>query len=136
MMRKFIIDTSVYINFSWYNKIRRLIEAIIKNNLQVFTNEQLVKELEKNIPLTLKVDDIHPNLIIETIKAATFYFETEELFTGCPDPKDNFLFDLALQTGSELIVSEEKILLNWKNSPVPVYSIHWFKEHFFKDIPL
>jgi putative PIN family toxin of toxin-antitoxin system len=135
-MRKFIIDTSVYISFSRYNKISRLIQAIIKGNLRVFTNEQLVKELERNIPLTLKVGDVPPELIIETIKAATFYFETEQLFSGCPDPKDNFLFDLALQTGSELIVSEEKILLNWAESPVPVHNILWFKEQFFKDIPL
>jgi predicted nucleic acid-binding protein len=82
------------------------------------------------------VEDIHPNLIIETIKAATFYIETVEVFKGCPDPKDNFLFDLALQTESELIVSEEKVLLTWQQSPVPVHNILWFKEHFFKDIPL
>lgn len=60
-MRKFIIDTSVFIDFSRYNKINRLILAIIRNNLQVFTNGQLIRELEKNIPITLKVEDIHPN---------------------------------------------------------------------------
>jgi predicted nucleic acid-binding protein len=102
----------------------------------VFTNGQLIRELEKNIPLTLKVNDIDPNLIIETIRVATFYFETVEVFKGCPDPKDNFLFDLALQTGSELIVSQEKVLLNWQESPVPVHNILWFKEQFFEDIPM
>jgi predicted nucleic acid-binding protein len=92
--------------------------------------------LEKNIPIILKVKDANPELIKETIKTATFYLETEPMFTNCPDPKDNFLFDLALQTGSELIVSEEKVLLNWKESPVPVHDIKWFKENFFIDIPL
>jgi predicted nucleic acid-binding protein len=75
-------------------------------------------------------------MIIETINAATFYFETEQSFSGSPDPKDNFLFNLAIQTGSELIASEEKILLNWQESPVPVHNITWFKENFFIDIPL
>ena len=136
MKRKFVIDTSVYINFSRYNKVHRLITAIAKNNLYVYVNRQLITELEKNIPLILKDAVVNPQIIIETIKLATFYFETVETFKGCPDPKDDFLFDLALQTGSEVIVSEEKALLNWQNSSVPVHNIKWFKEQFFMDIPL
>ena len=31
MKRKFVIDTSVFINFSRYNKVHRLITAIAKN---------------------------------------------------------------------------------------------------------
>ena len=135
MKRKFIIDTSVFISFSRYNKINRLVQAIAKHNLYVYTNRKLIAELEKNIPLTLKDKTADPLLIIQTIKLATFYFETVESFNGCPDAKDNFLFDLAMQTGSEVVVSEEKALLNWQNSPVPIHDILWFKEKFFKDIP-
>jgi len=57
-MRKFIIDTSVFINFSRYNKINRLILAIIRNNLQVFTNGQLIMGIRKKIfqlPLRWKI---------------------------------------------------------------------------------
>jgi predicted nucleic acid-binding protein len=57
-MRKFIIDTYVYISISRYNKINRLVKAIIKNNLQIFINEKLLWELEKNILLTLKVETL------------------------------------------------------------------------------
>ena len=102
-MRKFIIDTSVFIIFSRYNKISRLIEALILNNIIVYINKQLLEELMKNIPLTLKAKDVNPILIIETIKTATFYFETVDSFKNCPDSKDNFLFDLAIQTGSEVL---------------------------------
>lgn len=84
MKRKFIIDTSVYISFSRYNKINRLVQAIAKNKLYVYTNQKLIGELEKNSPLTLKDKTIEPQLIIQTIKLATFYVETVEMFNDCP----------------------------------------------------
>jgi predicted nucleic acid-binding protein len=92
--------------------------------------------IRKEYSLNPKSRNRTPDMFIETINAATFYFETEQSFSGSPDPKDNFLFNLAIQTGSELIASEEKILLNWQESPVPVHNITWFKENFFIDIPL
>ncbi len=47
-----------------------------------------------------------------------------------PDPKDNFLFDLAIQTNSDVIVTKEKALLSFGNSPVAIHDIKWFKETF------
>ena len=54
----------------------------------------------------------------------------KELYDKSPDPKDNFLFDLAIHSGSEVIVSDEKKILAFPESPVPVRSLGWFKETF------
>ena len=57
-------------------------------------------------------------------------FEVKTVFNNSPDSKDNFLFDLALQTASEVIVTKEKALLNFAESPVLIHDIKWFKEKY------
>ena len=46
------------------------------------------------------------------------------------DPKDNFLFDLALQTNSEIKITKEKELLNFNESTLAIRDIKWFKETY------
>ena len=130
MNKKFVIDTSVFITYAAYNKIYRLVDAIISYELIVFINDELLQELENNIKNSMQVNDADPEKIIQEIKEVTVHRSTSPYFYSSPDPKDNFLFDLALQTGSEVIVTQEKALLNFNDSPVPVHNIRWFKENF------
>ena len=130
MKKKFVIDTSVYITYTAHNKIYRLISAIDKYSLDVYINDEILTELESNIARCIQVADVDPDIILLAIKKATIYKMTIPDFSSSPDPKDNFLFDLALQTGSEVIVTQEKALLGFKNSPVPVHDLKWFKENY------
>ncbi len=136
MKNHLIIDTSVYFNYIFYNKMYRLINAIIQHELTVYINRNLEQELYRNIPKALKKSaiDIDPMEIIDLIKSVTFYIETTPSFKSSPDPKDNFLFDLALQTQSDAIVTKEKALLEFINSPVEIHDIKWFKERFIVDL--
>lgn len=127
---RLVIDTSVYINYCTHNKLYRLMLAIDRYDITVFINQELIRELQNNIVSALKTSDTNASLLLEAILEAAHFFETIPLFTSSPDPKDNFLFDLALQTNSRVIVTQEKALLNFKNSPVPVHDIKWFKESF------
>ena len=127
---KLVIDTSVYINYCIYNKLYRLINAIDKYNLMVFINEDLIMELENNIEDALKSADTNASILLEAILEATILFDTLPLFKNSPDTKDNFLFDLALQTNSEVIVTKEIVLLNFMESPIPIRDIKWFKETY------
>jgi uncharacterized protein len=130
MKKHIVIDTSVYFTYAFYNKIHRLINAIIDHELVVFINDKLLEELTRNIPKALNKKDLNPIEIIDEIKRVTFYFKTIDTFKNCPDPKDNFLFDLAIQTNSEVIVTQEKALLNWQESPVVIHDLKWFKENY------
>ena len=130
MKIKLVIDTSVYITYAVYNKIYRLVNAIDTYNLEVFINDELITECENNIRNFLKNKDVDTSALLDAIKEATIYRATQQVYKNSPDPKDNFLFDLALQTESEVIVTQEKVLLNFLDSPVPIRDLKWFKENY------
>jgi uncharacterized protein len=98
--------------------------------LAVFANDKLLNELEKNLQLSLLNKANSADIVMQAIKAATIYVTTIPKFNFSPDPKDNFLFDIALQTKSEVIVTQEKALLNFDTSPVLIHDIKWFKETY------
>lgn len=127
-----VIDTSVFINYTRHQKLYRLIRAILTYDLSVYLSPHLIDELERNIPITSAIE--LPQFIydgyLETIKASCIIFEPILQYKESPDAKDNFLFDLALQTNSEIIVTKETALLNFTNSPIPIHDIKWFKETY------
>lgn len=130
MKKALVVDTSVFITYAAYDKIYRLINAVLMYDLQIFVNENLLNEIERNIHQSIKVNNTNPSLIFESIKINTILVETTPTFTQSPDPKDNFLFDLALQTNSDILVTQEKALLNFAASPVIVRNLKWFKETY------
>jgi predicted nucleic acid-binding protein len=97
--------------------------------LVLYVDNNLLAEIEKNLLLILKAPE-KVNRMMEEIKDITISFTTIPIFINSPDPKDNFLFDLAIQTNSEVIVTQEKVLLDFAESPVAIHNIKWFKETF------
>lgn len=134
MNRKFVLDTSVILKYATHNKLYRLLDVVIRYGIIIYVNNNLISELEKNLPRVIKASKVPHAEILENILFLTTYFPTREIFNNCPDPKDNFLFDLAIQTSSEVIVTDEKKLLAFAESPVPVRSLGWFKEAFPVDL--
>lgn len=130
MNRKFVLDTSVLLKYATHRKLYRLLNIVMKYKIVIYLKDTLITELQKNLPKVIKSPTIPYSEILEDILFLTTYFPTKELYDKSPDPKDNFLFDLAIQSGSEVIVSDEKKLLAFPESPVPVRSLGWFKETF------
>lgn len=130
MKHHIVIDTSVYITYATYGKLYRIVNAVELFNLALFIDDHLLKEFEKNLKrLSLKKQiDVEEGMIL--LKMMSIKMVTIPIFTSSPDPKDNFLFDLAFQTNSEVIVTKEKILLDFKESPVTIQDIKWFKETY------
>ena len=134
MKQHFVIDSSVFLSYAAYNKLYRLENAVEKYGLKVYINATLLDELEKNLPKVLRSTNLTTPIAIDIIIAISTSVEIIPQFTLSPDPKDNFLFDLALQTNSEVIVTKEKALLNFIESPVPIHDIKWFKETYPVDL--
>jgi hypothetical protein len=44
-----VIDSCVFINYGLYNKLYRLADAIIKYDLKVFVDHDLLLEIERNL---------------------------------------------------------------------------------------
>ena len=130
MSRKFVLDTSVLLKYITHNKLYRLFNIVVKYRIVIYIDDTLIAELERNLPRAIKSPAVPYGEIIEAVLLLTTYAKPLALFDVSPDPKDNFLFDLAMQTKSEVIVSDEKKLLSFYDSPVPVRSLGWFKETF------
>jgi len=130
MKHHFVIDSSVYLNYISYDKLYRLESTIIAYDLIFYVDDILLNELENNIPKMLRFSSWTKIDILNKIKSFTTFVETVPIFKNSPDPKDNFLFDLALQTNSEVVVTKEKALLNFTESPIPIHDIKWFKETY------
>ena len=107
----------------------RLIDAFNKYEIDVFINQNLLNEIERNVNKKAEII-IDTKEIIDFISDNCILFETIPTFTQSPDPKDNFLFDLAIQTNSDILVTQEKALLNFENSPVKIHDLKWFKETY------
>jgi len=93
---------------------------------------------------TLSVDELREVLSRKKIKKYNFEIEdlilfytnisefchTEPEFEDCPDPKDNFLFDLAIQGNAKYLVSGDKGVLETpvENKTLKVTTLTAFKE--------
>ena len=67
------------------------------------------------------------NLFINAVRQFGNFIEPEIIKIKSPDIKDDYLFLLAFSTDS-IIVTGDKKLINWANSPVQVISLAAFKE--------
>ena len=79
--------------------------------------------IKKRLPLDKR---IYANfvLLISTPIVAT------EFHVNSPDKEDNYLYDIALTAHAKLLVTGEKVLLNWPKSPVETINLTCFKELF------
>ena len=124
-----VFDTNIWISFFISSKTDLLVDLIIDKNLLVHTSEELIKELEdvlsrkkfkKYLSLPIKeYIDFHKELCI--------LYKTKPVSTECPDPKDNFLYDLAIQSKSKYIVTGDKVLLLQNHPKFNFISLIQFK---------
>ena len=113
-----VLDTNIWISFIIKSRLDELVEWVTEHEITLWSSPELVRELTEVLNrqkfsryLTLPIADylaFHQNLVR--------MLETKAVFSQSPDPKDNFLFDLALQSETLLIVTGDKRLL--KVSPI------------------
>ncbi len=69
-------------------------------------------------------------MIIDFIKKIAIADIEKAVYAISPDPKDNYLFDLAVQNNCVFIISDDTLLLNFRLNPVPVHSGNWYLKKF------
>ena len=128
---KYVLDCNVYISYIINGKLADLTEYIVLNDIEII----FCRELEAEI-----IDVLQRNHIKKYLKyTSNDYLEAIHLFTknvkktrqykGSPDIKDDYLFSLCLSTKSTLVTGDKK-LLNFKETPIPVISTTAFKKLF------
>ncbi len=131
-VKRFVIDVNCYISIFINRETEWLLHYIAQNRIELFIDQNLIAELtrvlaypkiKKLLPLKAGVYISFAQMISTQIVASDFQIQ-------CPDPEDNYLYDIALTSNSKLLVSNEKALIKWANSPVETISLSAFKKLF------
>jgi len=113
-----VLDTNIWVSYFMAGQHVELVNVIYKNELNIFTNSTLIAELEDmlNRPKIKKYIKVPVSELIDFHRELCIFHKTKPIYFGSPDPKDNFLFDLATQTHSKYVVTGDKIILAQKSS--------------------
>jgi predicted nucleic acid-binding protein len=129
-MKLIIIDAGVWIRLARSGFAKPIIARCKHYRMLPVLNNYLLSEVHnallKNKWATIKQADF----FVQYMKELSFYVTETVTFRLSPDPKDNYLFDLAVQYNCPFIVSDDSALLSFLSPPVKVKSCNWFLKHF------
>lgn len=138
-INKFVLDNNIWISYFITKKEQRLLAIIKKNELTVFSCDELVQELRSvlNYP-HLKRFEINVSEAVKVLRGATVHFKiTYPIKRYIPlDGNDDYLIALALQTSSGFITSgdsdilSEKVNLERKYKKLKILTKTEFEEMF------
>ena len=113
MRHKTVFDVNIWLRYFISGKTEKIIDMMEYNNVFFYRSEKLVSEL-KDVISRPKFTKYFPNGTKEHVlflEQVAELFHTQPLFDQCPDPKDNYLFDLAYQSHSDFLVSNDNKVL-------------------------
>ncbi len=132
-MYKIVIDANVWIKYARSKDIAPLLNRIIAFNLIPVANNYLLSEIftavVENEWMTTKV----ATNMISFMRKVVLMTTENAVYGLTPDPKDNYLFDLAVQNNCVFIISDDAVLLEFTLKPVPVHTSGWFLKTFSVD---
>ena len=131
MGNRTVFDTNIWIsyflseNFSELIKLRRECRVLFLRSTPSFSELKEVITRKK-----FKSKNFNIEKLVDFYNGITEFCETTPLFTDCPDPKDNFLFDLAIQGKANYLVSGDKKVLETplKSETLVLTTLIIFKE--------
>ena len=70
------------------------------------------------------------NATIQFIGKISLPIAEKAVFGISPDPKDNYLFDMAVQNNCLFLITDDSALLQFNLKPVAVHTSSWFLKTF------
>ena len=125
-----VLDANTWIRFARNKGIVPLLARIEAYDLMPVVNSYMLTEIFKVLVRNEWMTEIQSLKVIDFIKSIVVIKTEQAVYRISPDPKDNYLFDLAIQTNAAYIISDDSALLNFKMQPVKVFSSNWFLKHF------
>jgi len=132
-MNKVIFDTNIWVSYFIKGKFDELVNLVIDDEMIVYSSKELIEELTEVLSRKKfsKYLSLPINEYIDFHKELVTIINTKPNYKDSPDPKDNFLFDLAIQSASKYIVTGDKILLALSEvEKVRLISLSAFKQLF------
>ena len=113
MKNKTVFDVNIWISYFLTGKSEEIIDMVENNDVLFYRSAQLMSELQEviNRPKFAKYFPTGTTEYILFVELLAEHFSTRAVFNQCPDPKDNYLFDLAYQSYSDYLVSGDKKVL-------------------------
>ena len=133
MERKIILDVNIWISIFLKKKMNYFLDIVVHQNLEFISDENLRNELidvisRKKFSSTFSVEDIVD--AIDFFDAISTFVPTEKKFSGSPDIKHDYLFDLANQSETKIIVTGDKKLLDFKTENISLITFSEFLQEF------
>ena len=130
MIYKVVIDANVWIKYARVKDIAPMLNRFIEYNILPVANNYLLSEIHTSVIENNWMNEKHADALITFIRKITYTTTGKAVFALSPDPKDNYLFDLAIQNNCVFIISDDSELLRFSSKPLPVHSSNWFLKHF------
>ena len=131
MENRTVFDTNIWISYFINEKFSELIELRRECSVLFLRSAPSLSELKEVITRKkFKPKNFNVEKLIDFYHGITKFCETKPLFKDCHDPKDNFLFDLAIQGKANYLVSGDKKVLETqlKNKTLTLTTLTTFKE--------
>jgi len=129
-MYNILIDANVWIKYARAKEIAPLLNRFVSYHFLPVTNNYLLGEIFDALVENKWMDQKQANSLITFIRKVTYAVTERAVYGISPDPKDNYLFDLAIQNNCVFIISDDSKLLHFKLKPVPVHTTSWFLKKF------
>lgn len=131
-VKRFVIDVNCFVTLFINRETDWILQYVVKNKIEIFIDANLLAELTRVLeyPKIKKILPLESFLYIKFVRVISTYVDVVPRNIKSPDPEDDYLFDLAICSNAKLLVTGEKALLGWNQSPVKVISLTQFKELF------
>ena len=131
MENRTVFDTNIWISYFIGKKTNEIMKMTEQNIAFIYSTtsaDELIEVLSRKKFEKYNLDISDLVLFYTNISE---FCPTEPKFTACPDPKDNFLFDLALQGNAKYLVSGDKKVLETPSGSetLKVTTLPAFKEY-------
>ena len=121
---KLVLDSNIIVSAALNARFREIVELRTTYNIEIYSCAKQLAELDRTfvkLAGNLKAAPEHYTRLFEQVAN---HVEIDERFDRSPDPKDNYLFDLAYKVKSYYLVTGERALLNMKHvNQIKVISI-------------
>ena len=131
MENRTVFDTNIWISYFLNEKFSELIKLRREYSVLFLRSIPSLSELREVITRKkFKSKNFNIEKLVEFYNGITEFCETIPLFKDCTDPKDNFLFDLAIQGKASYLVSGDKKVLETrlKSKALALTTLTTFKE--------
>lgn len=129
-MYRIVIDANVWIKYARSRDIAPLLDRLVAYNFLPVVNNYLLAEIFTAVVENGWMKEKAANQLIEFIRTIVLQTAETAVYRLSPDPKDNYLFDLAVQNNCLFIITDDTELLGFRLQPVPVHTSGWFLKTF------